>query len=107
LAASLGGAETAVAAEIEPERPVDAASLETGVKPAKRIKPGKGRTTAPTTMAAVGEPKENLSATQPLDFFGEAFALDAEIADLKLALAQKLKQQNAQLKKMLARFNVG
>lgn len=107
LAASLADAETPLAAEIEPERPVDAASLETGVKPAKRVKPGKGRTTAPSTMAAVDEPKEHLPAAQPLDFFGEASAVDAEITELKLALAQKLKQQNAQLKTMLARFNVG
>lgn len=105
--ASLNDAETPLAAEIEPERPVDAVPLETGVKPAKRVKPANGRTAAPTTMAAVDEPKANLPAAQPLDFFGEASALDAEITELKLALSQKLKQQNAQLKKMLARFDVG
>jgi hypothetical protein len=105
--ASLPKAETPLTAEIEPERPDDAASSETGVTLAKRVKPAKGRTTAPTTTVAVDVAKTNLPAAQPLDFFGEASALDAEITELKLALAQKLKQQNAQLKKMLARFDVG
>ena len=104
-ATMLPESETPSASESEPEGLVDAAPLETGVKPAKRVKPGKGRTTAPPTMAAVDEPTANLLAAQPLDFFGEASAVDAEIAELKVALAQKLKLQNAQLKKMLARFN--
>ena len=107
LAASLADVETPLAAETEPKRPVDAAPLETGVKPAKRVKPAKGRTTAPPTLAAADETKEHLPAAQPLSFSDEASAVDAEITELKLALAEKLKQQNAQLKKMLARFNVG
>ena len=107
LAASLADVETPLAAETEPKRPVDAAPLESGVKPAKRVKPAKGRTTAPSTIAAVDETKEHLPAAQPLNFVDEASAVDAEISELKLALAEKLKQQNAQLKKMLARFDVG
>lgn len=37
-------------------------------------------------------------------FLDEVLTLDAEIADLKVALAQKLKKQNAQLRRMLERF---
>lgn len=36
----------------------------------------------------------------------EVLTLDVEIADLKVALARRLKQQNAQLRRMLERFEV-
>ena len=37
-------------------------------------------------------------------FMDDVLTLDVEITDLKVALAQRLKQQNAQLRRMLERF---
>jgi hypothetical protein len=40
------------------------------------------------------------------EFFDEVAGLDGEIRQLRAALARKLSSQNAQLRKMLERFDV-
>ncbi|MBZ7924855.1 hypothetical protein LAC81_29390 [Ensifer adhaerens] len=41
---------------------------------------------------------------QPLTFTDEVIALDEEVAQLRVQLAQKLRQQNKQLQQLLDRF---
>lgn len=72
----------------------------------KRIKPGSVQVVTQSPSKPSDDPRVVSLPAQPLTFLEEVVALDEEIAALKAALALKLKLQNAQLKKMLERFDV-
>lgn len=78
----------------------------TGKKRPKRIElPGTKRQTSTAPLHGdVGEPQP-VPPARP-SFLDEVMTLDSEIAELRAALAQRLTQQNAQLRKMLERFEV-
>ena len=60
---------------------------------------------AQTPVTATDHPSVQLPSSRDL-FFDEVALLDAEIKMLRNQLAQKLRLQNVQLKKMLERFDV-
>ncbi|WP_105385197.1 hypothetical protein [Neorhizobium alkalisoli] len=72
----------------------------------KRIKPGSVQVVTQSPSKPSEDPQAVSRPAQPLTFLGEVALLDEEIAALKAALALKLKLQNAQLKKMLERFDI-
>ncbi|QSY97960.1 hypothetical protein J2J97_27985 (plasmid) [Rhizobium bangladeshense] len=81
----------------------DAIVSSTGMKRAKRLqKPGSKQQ---TSTARLPDEPQPVPPARPA-FLDEVITLDSEIADLRAALAQKLKLQNAQLRRMLARFDV-
>lgn len=72
----------------------------------KRIKPGSVQVVTQSPFKSRDDLQPASLPAQPLTFLEEVAALDEEIAALKAALALKLKLQNAQLKKMLERFDI-
>ncbi|NTG04841.1 hypothetical protein G6K91_21900 [Agrobacterium rhizogenes] len=69
------------------------------VKPSKVTRKGRA-----SPIAAVGEPVRQSPPVSGNPFFDEAASLDEDIKQLKDQLAQKLRLQNVQLRKMLKRF---
>ncbi|MCJ9722188.1 hypothetical protein MOV66_10945 [Agrobacterium sp. SHOUNA12C] len=87
--------------------PASAAAEPPGVsqeKPSKVAGKGRAGRIAPSHKAAVGEPVPQSPSASGSPFFDEAASLDDDIKQLKDQLAQKLRLQNAQLRKMLKRF---
>ncbi|EJC80791.1 hypothetical protein Rleg4DRAFT_2449 [Rhizobium leguminosarum bv. trifolii WSM2297] len=72
----------------------------------KRIKPGSVQVVTQFRSKPSDDPRAVSPPAQPLTFLEEVVVLDEEIAALKAGLALKLKLQNAQLKKMLERFDI-
>ncbi|NEJ25199.1 hypothetical protein GR247_34445 [Rhizobium leguminosarum] len=72
----------------------------------KRIKPGSVQVVTQSRSKPSEGPRAVSPPPQPLTFLEEVVVLDEEIAALKAGLALKLKLQNAQLKKMLERFDI-
>ncbi|AHG50061.1 hypothetical protein RLEG12_00240 (plasmid) [Rhizobium leguminosarum bv. trifolii CB782] len=72
----------------------------------KRIKPGSVQVETQSRSKPSDGPRAVSPPPQPLTFLEEVGVLDEEIAALKAGLALKLKLQNAQLKKMLERFDI-
>jgi hypothetical protein len=88
----------------EREPPRDKPSVKPRAKPSSLA--GKGRTNrmAQSPVAARAEPVPQIPSVSENPFFDEAASLDEDIRQLKDQLAQKLRLQNAQLRKMLERF---
>jgi hypothetical protein len=92
---------------IAPANPGDMEALSTSSKiRSKRIKPGSVQVVTQSPFKSSDDPQPASLPAQPLTFLQEVAALDEDIAALKAALALKLKLQNAQLKKMLERFDI-
>lgn len=100
-------------ADIEGDRPLDAAdpALSDGAGTAARDAPklsqtGEGATRKRRKMAKSAEPAEAVSPPSPgvPTVSDDAISLDEEIRLLRDQLARKLQLQNAQLKRMLERF---
>ncbi|MFA1677445.1 hypothetical protein ACDY97_33355 [Rhizobium mongolense] len=72
----------------------------------KRIKVGSAQVVTQSPFKSSDDLQPASLPAQPLTFLQEVAALDEEIAALKATLALKLKLQNAQLKKMLERFDI-
>ncbi|MBM3095049.1 hypothetical protein GFB56_30395 [Ensifer sp. T173] len=72
-------------------------------KPSKVARKGRVSAIAQSPVVAGGEVRQSPSASGS-PFFDEAASLDDDIKQLKDQLAQKLRLQNAQLRKMLKRF---
>lgn len=72
----------------------------------KRIKPSSVQVVTQSPSKPSDDRQAASLPAQPLTFLEEVVVLDEEIAALKAALALKLKLQNAQLKKMLERFDI-
>ncbi|OWV72337.1 hypothetical protein ATY76_05760 [Rhizobium sp. R339] len=81
---------------------VEAVKSGTGAKP-QRKPPAKRQGSAKRTQADVVAKSPAASSRDP--FFDDVASLDEEIRALRSELAQKLHRQNAQLKKMLERFD--
>ncbi|NKK74860.1 hypothetical protein GFM13_32040 [Rhizobium leguminosarum bv. viciae] len=77
-----------------------------GKNRSKRIKAGSVEVVTQSPFKSSDDPQPASLPAQPLTFLQEVAALDEEIAALKAVLALKLKLQNAQLKKMLERFDI-
>lgn len=77
-----------------------------GKNRSKRIKPGSVQVGTQTPLKPIDDPRVVSLPARPLTFLEEVAVLDEEIAALKADLALKLKLQNAQLKKMLERFDI-
>lgn len=77
-----------------------------GKNRSKRIKPGSVQVVTQSRSKPSDGPRAVSPPPQPLTFLEEVVVLDEEIAALKAGLALKLKLQNAQLKKMLERFDI-
>jgi len=92
---------------IAPASPGDMEALSTSSKNrSKRIKPGSVQVVTQSPFKSNDDPQPASLPVQPLTFLQEVAALDEDIAALKATLALKLKLQNAQLKKMLERFDI-
>ncbi|WP_155257562.1 hypothetical protein [Rhizobium leguminosarum] len=92
---------------IAPANPGDIEALSTsGKNRSKRIKPGSVQVVTQSPFKSNDDPQPASLPAQPLTFLQEVAALDEDIAALKATLALKLKLQNAQLKKMLERFDI-
>ncbi|SCB46985.1 hypothetical protein [Rhizobium multihospitium] len=74
-----------------------------GKKRAKRIEQGHVERPSSSVLRPDDVSEQPATSARPA-FLDEVLTLDVEIADLKVALAQRLKQQNAQLRRMLERF---
>ena len=101
--------ETAPVSEIEVEQPREVAAdkavvPDAGASAAKRVRRSSQRLVAASPAAAVNALTARQPEATPPDPLREAMSLNEEIAALRSALAQKLEQQNAQLRQMLARF---
>ncbi|MEX2697067.1 hypothetical protein [Rhizobium mongolense] len=91
---------------IAPANHGDVEALSTPSKTrSKRIKPGSVQRVTQSPFKSSNLQVASLPA-QPLTFLEEVAVLDEEIAALKAALARKLKLQNAQLSKMIERFDI-
>ncbi|KQV83411.1 hypothetical protein [Rhizobium sp. Root1220] len=77
-----------------------------GKNRSKRIKPGSVQVVTQSRSKPSDDPRAVSPPPQPLTFLEEVVVLDKEIVALKAGLALKLKLQNAQLKKMLERFDI-
>lgn len=75
------------------------------IKRRERGEKANAQVTAQTPVTATDHPSVQLPSSRDL-FFDEVATLDAEIKMLRDQLAQKLRLQNVQLKKMLERFGV-
>jgi hypothetical protein len=87
--------------------PASAAGEQLGipqVKPSKVTRKGRAGRIAQSPVAVGGEPVPQSPSASGSPFFDEAASLDDDIKQLKDQLAQKLRLQNAQLRKMLKRF---
>jgi hypothetical protein len=73
-------------------------------KPSKVARKGRVSAIAQSPVAVGGEPVPQSPSASGSPFFDEAASLDEDIKQLKDQLAQKLRLQNAQLRKMLKRF---
>lgn len=80
-----------------------ASSMSRG-KPAKVARKGGANGTRQSPVPAGAEPVPQPPSVSANPFFDEAASLDEDIKQLKDQLAQKLRLQNAQLRKMLERF---
>jgi hypothetical protein len=91
--------------EQEAPAPTQTEAAETLVTPAparqKKIKP----IVEPVVFATQADEEAPAVAAGPKSFIDEMADLDAEVAALRRQLAKKLIEQNAQLRKMLARFD--
>jgi hypothetical protein len=100
-----------VAEQQQPGSVTEPASRDDGKSSAQRpIKARAGRKASVDTLskdpvvAAVEEPVSEVPSPSANPFFDEASSLDTDIRQLKDQLAGKLRLQNAQLRKMLERF---
>jgi hypothetical protein len=75
------------------------------IKRRERGEKANAQVAAQTPVTATDHPSVQLPSSRDL-FFDEVTTLDAEIKMLRNQLAQKLRLQNVQLKKMLERFGV-
>jgi len=80
-------------------------AAETPVKPASARRKKAASVLEPTASVGTALEGPPAVAAGPNSFTDEMANLDAEVAALRRQLAKKLVQQNAQLRKMLARFD--
>jgi hypothetical protein len=98
-------ATTQQAEETSPASPRTKAA-ETAVKPAPARREKIEPIVEPTASVGTALEGSPAVAAGPRSFTDEIADLDAEVAALRRQLARKLVEQNAQLRKMLARFDV-
>jgi hypothetical protein len=100
-----GSTDIETATSVAAEAPTKTEAAETLVMPAparqKKIKP----MVEPVVFATQADEEAPAVAAGPKSFTDEMADLDAEVAALRRQLARKLIEQNAQLRKMLARFD--
>ncbi|MFP3547165.1 hypothetical protein SB748_27480 [Rhizobium sp. SIMBA_035] len=98
-------ATTQRAEETSPSSPRTKAA-ETPVKPAPARRKKVDLIVEPPPSAGPGLDEYPAAAAGPRSFTNEMVDLDAEVDALRRQLARKLGEQNAQLRKMLARFDM-
>ncbi|WP_145637434.1 hypothetical protein [Rhizobium sp. ERR 1071] len=109
-AAAVGTEEPAnLATTLRAEEPSPASprakAAETPVKPASARRRKVEPIVEPTAAVGTALEEPPAVAAGPKSFTDEMADLDAEVAELRRQLAKKLLEQNAQLRKMLARFD--
>jgi hypothetical protein len=91
------------ATEAKSKRGDEAIVSKAGKRPAKRIEQRHAERPSASVLRPEDVGGQPATLARPA-FLDEVLTLDVEIADLKAVLAQRLKQQNAQLRRMLERF---
>ncbi|MFA1625875.1 hypothetical protein ACDY96_24890 [Rhizobium mongolense] len=92
---------------IAPANHGDVEALSTPSKSrSKRIKPRSVQVVMQSPFKSSNDLQATSLPAQPLTFLEEVAVLDEEIVALKAVLALKLKLQNAQLSKMIERFDI-
>lgn len=89
-----GADDNPPAKQVEPLRKLSAKKRQRGRRPVRNV----------ADQESEGGKHEANDVQQPLTFTDEVIALDEEVAQLRVQLAQKLRQQNKQLQQLLDRF---